>query len=1545
MDSVPRIVGTETIVVDYLTASGDTYQITVNIPEDAGIPKDSDLVVEEIFEGTEEYNTYVSQILEMLGTDEIPPYLTFAHLFDITIMHNGQEIQPQKDVTVKIELKEGQDLSDTTKVSTIHFAETGAEIIVPETEGTEKQLDAVTFSTDGFSVYAVVGEGDQGDYARMTVEFYNGETKIASMIVKNSDDAEEVEKILYDPGAGDVQPGQLFKGWIMENPNYTNEDVADAKTIVDIRKWAEEKTIQEHETVKFYAMIFNTYSVSFLNEENATLQGEALIFKAGTYADYIVNVPYTPIDPEAKFDGWYWTSDTAGAVKLADGSDAPEKIQNGTAVRISGNVVFTVDAPNGHWISFVSNGTGATYTAPQFVATDGGTSTQPNDPTRLGYRFTGWNTAADGSGETWLTVTYDNAGNPSYSNNKFGTELTARTELYAQWTPVATANYSVIIWKQRVSDDKNATDANKTYDVAEVITLTGNVESTINVVNQNGNNVNTGRGNYVRNYRVNGSEKAYTGFHAARYDQGKTVAPEGTTVLNVYYDRNLITMNFDAGYNRTIINDNTGGYSRRVTYTGLYDAPVDFTWPDVVYNSNGTTSNAMWTHSVVSGILTFYGSYKLSNPAAVSEDLGYTAAGSNMVYFYQQNIDGSWPSASTNANGVDSTSFTLREKYAGFSLYKTKSGAFVLADNNQWNNAVVNASVNLAREGGYGSTYRLNIRFTRNKYKVTFLDGTYFNGNGTVLQEATTDPLGQSEDIFYEASTATFNEGEDDYFVPTAPAGYTFGGWYVDPTCTTPYTFTTMPDGGITVYAKWVQTQYRVFLHPNVPSGDPLAWGDSQQTASFRVDWGKKVAEGVTIDGERPGYDLIGWYFDEACTIPFNFDAYVLNDDTVTEAYDTTDDGIYNPTANTELDKYGDVIAGQDGVNKDADANRFWITKQLNLYAKWRSVLDGAEGIYVIYDANGGTNPPKDPLTYYLDKAQATAQAASTPPYDAENPQQFLYWVVQKWDEAQNAYVDTDVKVYPGDTFEVLKDDARVQAITDGTQTEKIYNIYTVQLRAEYGDIGAPTPTHIHWYANNTSGDFEVSLGAGGEDALQINEAVSIKPANTFTYDGYKFLGWARINETTDHPDHPELNKISDCYLVWNYENKQFELQDGTVVTEVAADDITPYHDMYAVWEQQKYTVTITKVVTEGGLDSDYTKRFQIGWNYGDTSSRDYFVHGEDPKTITTELKYGTVFTVEEYESDFDTTYAAVRVTDDQKEAITPENVTPETAGTGQFRITGDTNITVTNTRSTQDIVFEKTIDESQVGSEQSITDIEFTLTDTTDASKTYTAKPIESGLVTFNSVSVGTYNLTETAVLTGYKAIATHTVTVTKAGYTISLNGREIEKNDEDVYTIYNELNSIDIVLKKVNENGDKLENAKFTLSTYTGGDNGTYANATDVTAGETTIKNLVVGTKYQLTEENAPAGYIIKQNKYYFQIELDGSITLTKEDGTVIEKGEYISKARNTITIINPTGQALPHTGGTGTLLYTLGGLMLIIASALMYGFRMRRRERRLD
>ena len=93
---------------------------------------------------------------------------------------------------------------------------------------------------------------------------------------------------------------------------------------------------------------------------------------------------------------------------------------------------------------------------------------------------------------------------------------------------------------------------------------------------------------------------------------------------------------------------------------------------------------------------------------------------------------------------------------------------------------------------------------------------------------------------------------------------------------------------------------------------------------------------------------------DEACTQVFNGEAYTINESNVTTPYDKTVDmtDTYDNNGNLINPKFNSDATGYNG------GDRFWITKKLDIYAKWRSKLDGASGIVVEYDAtDDGTGP------------------------------------------------------------------------------------------------------------------------------------------------------------------------------------------------------------------------------------------------------------------------------------------------------------------------------------------------------------------------------------------------------------------------------------------------------------------------------------------------------------------------------------------------------------------------------------------------------------
>ena len=221
---------------------------------------------------------------------------------------------------------------------------------------------------------------------------------------------------------------------------------------------------------------------------------------------------------------------------------------------------------------------------------------------------------------------------------------------------------------------------------------------------------------------------------------------------------------------------------------------------------------------------------------------------------------------------------------------------------------------------------------------------------------------------------------------------------------------------------------------------------------------------------------------------------------------------------------------------------------------------------------------------------------------------------------------------------------------------------------------------------------------------------------------------------------------------------------------------------------------------------------------------------------------------------------------------------------------------------------------------------------------------------------------------ISSYSSIkVTYTATVNKdaAVTTGNVNNAYLDYNNDpygdatwqtvtDEKTVY----TYGIQVKKTDGANHPLSGAQFTLSTdeegaqtisFVADANGIYHKAGTGEAGAATVavdgegnltlSGLNVGT-YYLTETKAPGGY----NKLSTPIEI--TITDAKNaagedapDGVVDDKDATTGYVQ--ATVVNTQGFVLPTTGGMGTALFTIAGVVLMGASVLVLALFVRRRS----
>ena len=171
---------------------------------------------------------------------------------------------------------------------------------------------------------------------------------------------------------------------------------------------------------------------------------------------------------------------------------------------------------------------------------------------------------------------------------------------------------------------------------------------------------------------------------------------------------------------------------------------------------------------------------------------------------------------------------------------------------------------------------------------------------------------------------------------------------------------------------------------------------------------------------------------------------------------------------------------------------------------------------------------------------------------------------------------------------------------------------------------------------------------------------------------------------------------------------------------------------------------------------------------------------------------------------------------------------------------------------------------------------------------------------------------------------------------------------NTQWATTITNKRNALSVDLLKVdNANTSKtLEGAEFSLfkedgtTPATNSDGNVIGTLRSGADGKVSIGTLL-GGNYVLKETKAPDGYNLMSSNVTIAVAANNVTAMQgASQCTVVKSDDGLTY---TVTVTNSAGIELPMTGSSGTLPYTLGGLLLICAAALMYGFRMRRRRGR--
>ena len=373
--------------------------------------------------------------------------------------------------------------------------------------------------------------------------------------------------------------------------------------------------------------------------------------------------------------------------------------------------------------------------------------------TRPGYTFDGW-----------------------YQDGKPVTQVNAAANLEAHWTAAKNTKYTVIHWQENANDEN--------YSFKESETKTGTTDE-----------------------ETKAAAKRYEGFKAQTVEQ-QTIAGDGSTIVNVYYKRNVYTITFyldDVIYTCGKQHWHNSNCPRitQLTITAKHGANISDQWPTVDGSSSWRTTQ--------------YGSTYQSNidvmPVGGGSYYGPNKDwGSETAYYYVQVLPGE---TGTISKGGISYKLHHSDTSPGTGYRVTEEDKYDITGFTY-------------KEGTDNKKSYDNAEFyyTRNSYDIVFINKGNTEDTKSLKFEQPLDGVNH---------TPSRPAG--------VPAGYEFAGWYDNEAGEgNAFVFEgkTMPAQNITLYAKWAAPEVTATVYLTVTVG-----GESR---TLSVPYGSSLVE-------APGYE------------------------------------------------------------------------------------------------------------------------------------------------------------------------------------------------------------------------------------------------------------------------------------------------------------------------------------------------------------------------------------------------------------------------------------------------------------------------------------------------------------------------------------------------------------------------------------------------------------------------------------------------------------------------------------------------------------------